>query len=458
MVAGGAALLSVGGCSRFYTGSMGVQDLKAVNEYNQFRKEHQAVIEVQERQQQAERNAQALRDRRIGTPVAFEGSSTGTQAPVRAGQGNSAMDTVGDIEAAAKPGNANANVRNMVLYGQLPQGAVGTTSAGSMNPTGGGGGGRASGLDSTEGIQRVTFTTEGADFDPDVDSAGQWIVYASTRHRETADLYLKRVNGSAVTQLTADPGNDVMPVFSPDGRRIAFCSDRAGNWDIYITDITGGQPVQVTSEFTQDIHPSFSPDGRHLVYCSFGSQSGQWELVVVDLDNPSTRKFIGYGLLPRWSPVDNRIAFQRARERGTRWFSVWTIDLVDGEATLPTEVFAATNAAVITPDWSPDGKHLVFCTVIEPGADDSARPAQADVWVGSVDGRNRANLTKSRFANLQPVWGPDGSIFYVTDRGEGGVDNVWAIRPGMALRVVAQPNSPKKDPDNTPTASVPTSP
>ena len=97
----------------------------------------------------------------------------------------------------------------------------------------------------------------------------------------------------------------------------------------------------------------------------------------------------------------------------------------------------APNSAVITPDWSPDGKHLVFCTVIEPNADDDeALVQQADVWIVTADGSDRANLTHSRFVNLQPVWSRTGTIYFVANRGRSGQENIWAIQPDGALRLV----------------------
>ena len=77
---------------------------------------------------------------------------------------------------------------------------------------------------------------------------------------------------------------------------------------------------------------------------------------------------IGYGLFPSWSPSrdGDRIAFQRPRQRGSRWFSLWTLDLVNGEATRVTEVVLSSNAAVLSPTWSPDGKRLAFATIMEP--------------------------------------------------------------------------------------------
>ncbi|MEO1237973.1 MAG: DPP IV N-terminal domain-containing protein, partial [Planctomycetota bacterium] len=268
----------------------------------------------------------------------------------------------------------------------------------------------ASPLDDQGSLRRVTFTHEGADFDVEIDPTGRYLVYASTRHRQTADLYFQRVDGTAVTQLTTDPGNDVMPTLSPDGSQVAFASDRAGTWDIYLMDTDGGPAVKLTEDGAQNLHPSFSPDGRRLVYSSRGTQSGVWELVVIDVARPAHRQIIGHGLFPTWSPTGDKIAYQRARERGSRWFSVWTVTITEqGEAVHPTEIAASSNAAIITPEWSPDGRSLVFCTVLDPTTDSPAG-SRADIWVSNADGSGRARLTHGSFGNLYPTWSPDGSI------------------------------------------------
>ncbi|MEX2213924.1 MAG: DPP IV N-terminal domain-containing protein [Phycisphaeraceae bacterium] len=291
-----------------------------------------------------------------------------------------------------------------------------------------GGPGTGSPFDSPGNVAQVTFLNEGADFDPEIDPTGKLIVFASTRHRESPDIYMQKIGGTSVTQLTNDPARDIMPTFSPDGSHVAFASDRGGNWDIYIIDAAGGKATQITNSPTHDLHPSFSPDGTKLVYCSYGAKSGQWELVVVDLKNPATRQIIGNGLFPHWSPRGDKILFQRSRERGTRWFSVWTVDFVEGEARRATEVIAANNAAAITPSWSPDGMKIVFSTVMNPDRSDGDKPVQADVWVVAADGSSRVNLTSSRFANLQPTWSKDGSVYFVSNRGKDGIESVWSLR------------------------------
>lgn len=309
--------------------------------------------------------------------------------------------------------------------------------------------------DAAGNLNQVTFTGEGDDFDPDVDPTGEFLVYASTRHRATSDIYLKRIGGSAVMQLTNDPANDMMPSFSPDGRYVAFCSDRGGNWDIYVLDTLGTQVArQITASPNHDIHPTFSWDGKQLAFCSFGSQSGQWELVVVNLDGPPSPRFIGYGLNPVWSPTDGRLLFQRARERGTRWFSVWSCRINEqGDAEAFTELASSSNAAVITPDWSPDGQWITFSTVIHTTSDNPESAPPADIWLMSADGSSRTRLTGGQFANLQPAFSPDNSIFFISDRAQSGVDNVWSLRPDAAMRLAETGTSL---PGYGPSATVPT--
>lgn len=356
------------------------------------------------------------------TPAAPENYAGANPSPVQLVDHRAGSQSHGAPVSAEEASPRAGNRHNLSLYGRLPQKPAGDAS-------------KSSPMDSPDNIRRVTFATQGADFDPQVDPTGRYLVYASTQHRENADIYIKRVDGTAVTQLTNDPAQDMMPVFSPDGTKIAFCSNRTGNWDIYIMDLTGGQPVQITNDPADDFHPSFSPDGSKLVYCTFGNQSGQWELVVISLDNTGPKRFIGNGLFPSWSPAGDRILFQRARERGTRWFSLWTLDIVNGEGVRPTEILASANAAAITPRWSPDGQHIVFCTVVDPDASLDHAPQQADIWIVAADGSGRTNLTQSPYANLQPVWGRDGTIYFASNRGVKGAENIWSIRPDRALQI-----------------------
>jgi TolB protein len=276
------------------------------------------------------------------------------------------------------------------------------------------------------GFQQHTYLDEGYDSNVSVSPDGKWIVFASTRHSEHPDIYMQRVDGQSVTQLTADDSDDAYPTFSPDGKQIAFASTRNGSWDIYVMDVDGRNVTQVTNGPAQDLHPSFSPDGKRLAYCSMGSRSGQWEIWTVNLES-NEKKMIGFGLFPSWSPdkTVDRIAFQRARQRGSRWFSLWTLDLLDGEARRVTEVAVSSNAAVVSPAWSPDGKKLAFGTIVDPqrSVGDKAE-GQQDVWTINADGSNKHRVTDGTGANLAPFWARDGRVFFTSDR--GGNECVWS--------------------------------
>jgi Tol biopolymer transport system component len=294
---------------------------------------------------------------------------------------------------------------------------------------------------SDSAFQQHTFADEGYDNDVAVSPDGKWLVFTSTRHNEHPDIYLQKVDGQSVTQLTSDMTDDVFPTFSPDGKTIAFCSTRSGNWDIYTTDLDGKNVTQVTSGPAQDLHPSFSPDGSRLAYCSSAGRSGQWELWIVNLQS-NEKRMIGTGLFPRWSPNKSRdqIAFQRARQRGSRWFSLWTMDLVDGEARHVTEVAVSTNAAVVSPAWSPDGSKLAFGTIVDPARNVNGKPpGQQDVWTVDADGSNRRRITDGAGANTGPCWANDGRIFFVSDR--GGTECIWSARAEQPRTMTAAKES-----------------
>ncbi len=285
----------------------------------------------------------------------------------------------------------------------------------------------------TEALTQITFSAEGADANPDVDPTGEHIVYSSTQHNINADLYIKRIDGSTVTQLTNDPGDDIMPSFSPDGKRIAFASNRAGTWDLFVMDVTGGPAVQVTNDGAHELHPSWSPDGKTIAYSRLNDAAGRWEVWVTEVENNAVKKFLAPGLFPEWSPADdsNLIVFQRPRERGSRLFGIWTIKYEDGEGREPTEIVAAQNAAAINPTWSPDGTMIAFVAIANPESVNGDRPATADVWVVSLSGTGKVNLTNGEYTNLQPAWGGDQNIYLVSNR--SGNDNIWSIRPERAI-------------------------
>ncbi len=282
-------------------------------------------------------------------------------------------------------------------------------------------------------LRQHTFTEVGADFDVATDPEGRRLIFASTRHNTQPDLYIKSVDGVAVTQLTADPAADIQPDVSPDGTRVAFASNRTGNWDIWVMRLDGGRPIQVTSGPADDVHPSWSPDGKELVFSRVPAGGGQWELWITDATGAGMQRFIGYGLFPEWSPVDDRIVYQRARERGNRWFSIWVITLENGEPSFPTELAAGAHQAMILPSWSPDGTRIVYASsssvvpLMMAGSNGSTPSPLMDIWMMSADGREKVRLTDGFTANYGPVFSAGGRVFFTTNR--SGHENVWSVIP-----------------------------
>lgn len=267
-------------------------------------------------------------------------------------------------------------------------------------------------------IQR-SMADEGYDADVKIDPTGKWMVFSSTRHSERPDIYLQRVDGTAVIQLTNDPADDVQPCFSPDGKTLTFASNRHGNWDIYQMDIEGKNVRQLTSGPGQKMSPSFNPTGSKIVYCALSGKSDQWELWVMNLQSQQ-KTMIGNGLFPAWSPRTdvNRIAFQKARQRGSRWFSIWTVDLVDDEPRMLTEVATASNSALVCPTWNAEGTRLAFSTVLTDGK------GGQDIWVINADGSGRKRMTEGSGVNVSPFWNKE-TIYFISDR--GGHENIWSL-------------------------------
>ena len=71
--------------------------------------------------------------------------------------------------------------------------------------------------------------------------------------------YIMNVDGSGVSRLTDNSANDEHPDWSPDGRRIAFISDRDGDYEIYVMNADGSDVIQLTDNSTDDVLPSWSP-------------------------------------------------------------------------------------------------------------------------------------------------------------------------------------------------------
>jgi len=334
-----------------------------------------------------------------------------------------------DAPAGLRSGDLSALIYSNAMGAELP-------SESSSNAT-----------HATLNVRQVTRSFTGTDFDPVIAPDGEHIIFASTQHRPTADIYTKNINGNVVTRLTDDPAQDVMPAVSPDGRFIAFSSDRNGTWDLYVMPSEGGKVVQITNESTHDLHPSWSSDGSKLVFSRLGEQTGRWEMWTMDINASSGAQFIGFGLFPEWCPVAgtgvagaDQILFQRSRERGDRAFGVWTMDYnpSTGNAGRETEIANGPNQALINPTWSPDGKFICFAAV--PNSESwakgtSAQPESSTLWMVSTLGTGKVKLTDGRAIDIMPAWGRNNDIVFVSNM--DGQEHLWSMELSPAVRAAS---------------------
>jgi Tol biopolymer transport system component len=98
-----------------------------------------------------------------------------------------------------------------------------------------------------------------------------------------AEIYTAMLEGSALLKLTDHPGADWGPAWSPDGTKIAFVSDRDGNWEIYVMGADGSNPVNLSRDPGQDLLPKWSPDGRHIAYLH-ALDNNQFDLYLAEVE------------------------------------------------------------------------------------------------------------------------------------------------------------------------------
>lgn len=276
-------------------------------------------------------------------------------------------------------------------------------------------------------LTQVSFTRVGGDDDVDVSRVEGLVAFCSDRHGPDHNIYVKNITGAVVTQKTFKPFDEIQPKFSPDGSRIAYASNKNGNYDIWIMDTHAtGAAVQVTFGDEDDLHPAWSPDGNVLVYSSYSSRTGGWSLMETNVVTGEVRD-LGPGKFPTISPDGKKILFQRARMRDGYWYSIWTMNR---DGTEQTEIITSADWAAINPCWSPDGLYVAFATVNKsPESKLEDRIWEADdIYIIGVNGRGLLQLTADSQPDWEPCWSElDGRIYFVSER--NGFRNIWSVKP-----------------------------
>jgi Tol biopolymer transport system component len=181
--------------------------------------------------------------------------------------------------------------------------------------------------------------------------AGIWGIGRARREAAPAPYRLR--------QMTRDEGVSGFPALSPDGRLLAYSSDRGGgnNLDIWVQQVAGGDALRLTRHPADDIRPRFSPDGSQVVFQRVGAG-----VYVIPSLGGTERLLVKDGLSPVWSPDGRFIAYSTGYGFNAKDYGLYIAPATGGA---PRKV-EADLAAYCCPLWSPDGKHLLVMGIFDP--------------------------------------------------------------------------------------------
>ena len=258
-----------------------------------------------------------------------------------------------------------------------------------------------------------------------VDAQAQ-IAFVSERDGNS-EIYMMDADGSNQRRLTNHPDRDFSPSWSPDGKRIAFVSNRDGHanirgwltYEIYVMDANGENQQNLTNDPSNDRSPSWSPDGKRIVFSSDrdNDRDHNIEIYMMDADGDNQERLtnnLTEDQYPSWSPDGKRIAFSARRdghfenELGIT-YEIYVMDVDGGNE----QRFTENRNNDWSPSWSPDGKRIAF------KADRKGDVVNWDIYVIDANGGNEQRLTENRVYDSSPSWSPDGKrIAFMSNRNE----------------------------------------
>jgi dipeptidyl aminopeptidase/acylaminoacyl peptidase len=225
------------------------------------------------------------------------------------------------------------------------------------------------------------------------------------------------------------------PQLSPDGARIVFTVTELDSESkkrfqhLWLVPADGGEPRQLTSRATRDVEPRWSPDGRTIAFVSNRAGPSQApekkspsQLWLLPADGGEATRLTEmessvHGI--DWSPDGGKLLFlapetpgeeeKKLRERGginvvdrfVKMRQIWVVDI----HTRRCRQLTRDRSSKAQARWSPDGERIVFEQRRTPTCN---HDYQAALWVMDGDGRNRRKLTRGKTCDTRPRWSPDG--------------------------------------------------
>jgi len=246
------------------------------------------------------------------------------------------------------------------------------------------------------GVTRLTFSA-GEDaygvWSPD----GKRIAFFSQRDNPWGDIYLMNADGSGVVRLTNSVAMSVSPTWSKDGKQIAFASNRtsanpsvynANDFEIFVVNVDGTGLKQITKNNFSDFAPVWSPDGKQIAFASNRDNYAGNDIFVMNVDGSQVTRLTPaepgiHSGAPAWDPHGRTIVFQR--EGG--------LFVVDPTTRLQTQLTYFNGD--MDPSYSPDGTQLAFTSI---------RDGYYDIFVMNSDGSNINRITDNLYIDWFVRW------------------------------------------------------
>jgi len=226
------------------------------------------------------------------------------------------------------------------------------------------------------------------------------IVYAATLNRRDFDIFRMVLGRHLIVAITHANGNNIGPVWSPDGQQIALISNRDGIDSLYLMDDQGHHLQRLTDEPLSKHSPIWSPDGKTILYVS--QQLDYPQLMLIDLQtdtiHPLTTDRQPY-ITPDWMPDSQHVTF--ISDRGTAGeMNIFTMDVQTGR--IASDI--TTRGHDLSLSWSPDGHYMLFTV--------DRLPPSIYLWDTTT---NQFMLLHTAISpNSVPHWSPDGRFIIYT--------------------------------------------
>lgn len=216
---------------------------------------------------------------------------------------------------------------------------------------------------------------------------GQTILFAAN-----GDIYQVSVDGGDAIPIVSDPAWDGHPVWSNDGKSIAFASDRNGSLDVYSMALSNPRPLRLTFHSAADYPTDFTKNDEQIIFSSGRTPSA------ASSGFPTTRVHQLYSI---------------STEGGT-----------------PTQML---TSAAMEAQLSPNGKLLAYMD--NKGYEDPLRKHDVssfarDIWVHNLRRGSHTKLTNFVGGDSTPVWSPDGGDIYFLSEKDTNNFNVWKMNAG----------------------------